>query len=822
MVMQKIHNEKLNSGICGTEKSPRGATKNLILKNEGVYKRQGHTPLITLTNEDLNPLKINGIFDFDYTKDQKSQACKVVHAGDRLYRLNEDFSSPRQIQLGKLELRDEKSKCFINDNQLFIIGGGDILIYDGDRVCSAYKNEGAYVPTTKEGITDQYNGMQGVEKESENLLTPKRKNTFRGSNTKRERDTACRFLLDEKIRYGTKIILEVKIRTNVSDNEPNENTTSYIGIDENGNEVSRIVTLRYERDNISPNDIMLLLEPPRDEAGNEIKIKIGDKTYTYDTLPFGVNISSQNELILSFECNAPIEGKDNITLEYEADIDRSKLISSASVGACANGDGGAQIMLASFGDNKIYYSDEKRGFMYLPLKNQITLGGGEKITAITRLWDNLFGAFKKNSFYRVLLRAEGLELNSSLDSIGAYSNFTSCLCDYDCLVLNERGIFGIDDYKSVSNTQSSLLPRASDISELLNSYTEEERENAFCTYLNGYFYLFIGEDAFVTKTSEKKGKSSNYEYSWCLWKDIGATYACHSHGKLYFGNKMGEIRTFYDGYSDISLAYYKQGEGVLIDNKEEKTHLTLDKTELSSLEYARLYVGKHKRLLSSKATINGDEILLGDDLLLGDGSPKIFVGDSVQLTLDGTSYNGLVTMVDLQAKTVKIDTPTGVFGGQDGGFYLLLDSFDYLLSPEEAGGYTILYANQRQKLIFDSEMLEIRWERPIECQYETDAIYIGKSTLTRLIFELSPKSKGEIQLEIRTKNAIYKKNVNIDGTLDFAHFDFSGLSFETSFEKRVAVPLFIRGADYIKIKISTTGDKDFSLGALNLCLKGEK
>jgi hypothetical protein len=94
--------------------------------------------------------------------------------------------------------------------------------------------------------------------------------------------------------------------------------------------------------------------------------------------------------------------------------------------------------------------------------------------------------------------------------------------------------------------------------------------------------------------------------------------------------------------------------------------------------------------------------------------------------------------------------------------------------------------------------------------------------LTRLIFELSPKSKGEIQLEIRTKNAIYKKNVSIDGTLDFAHFDFSDLSFETSFEKRVAVPLFIRGADYIKIKISTTGDKDFSLGALNLCLKGEK
>ena len=42
MQSQKIHNEKLNSGISSVAGSPRGAIKNLILKNEGSYKRQGH------------------------------------------------------------------------------------------------------------------------------------------------------------------------------------------------------------------------------------------------------------------------------------------------------------------------------------------------------------------------------------------------------------------------------------------------------------------------------------------------------------------------------------------------------------------------------------------------------------------------------------------------------------------------------------------------------------------------------------------------------------------------------------------------------------
>ena len=277
MQSQKIHNEKLNSGISSVAGSPRGAIKNLILKNEGAYKRQGHMPLVTLTDEELSPLKINGIFDFAYLDEEKSQACKIVHAKNRLFRLNEDFSALLEIPLGNFSIRDEKTKGFVNDGKLFIIGGGDILIYDGTKIYSAYKSEGAYIPTTTVGITDQYNGMQGEVKESYNLLTPRRKNTFIGSNARREKGTACKFLLDEKIKYGTKIILEVKIRTSVSESELDEATTSYIGIDKNGNEVSRIVTLRYERENISPDDTMLLIEPPRDEAGNEIKIKIGDK-----------------------------------------------------------------------------------------------------------------------------------------------------------------------------------------------------------------------------------------------------------------------------------------------------------------------------------------------------------------------------------------------------------------------------------------------------------------------------------------------------------------------------------------------------------------
>lgn len=825
MAKIKEQSEKIKSGISSDYGTPRGAIKNLVLGKNGVFKRNGHTPLIRLTDEALSPLRINGIFDFAYHKNGQDIFCRVVHAKNKLFKLNEDFSSPVEIPLeGGIAIKDQKSKGFAFGQSLFIIGAGDILIYDGETIKRAYKSEGSYIPTTTVGITDQLNSMKRQERESGNIFNPRRKNTFLGSTIKREKDLPSIFLLDEKIKYGTKIILEVKIRTITSGEEPSETSTSYIGIDKTGNEVSRVITLRFERDNISANDTMLLLEPPKDEFGEEIKIKIGDKIHSYETMPFGISIKNQNELMLTFECNAPIVGKDNITLEYEADVDYSSQIKLAELGALANGENGAQVMLVCFGDNRVYFTDEQKGFLYLPEKNQISLGArGEKITAITQLWDNLFGAFKKNSFYRIVI-SEKPQLHSSLDSIGAYNSFVCCLCDYDCLVLNERGIFGIDDYKSQSTTQSSLTIRASDIESLLDNYSEDEKQNAHGVYLNGYFYLFIGNDAFVALTKEKKGKSSSYEYSWCLWNDIGARYAYHSGGKLYFGNENGEIRTFDKFYYDLKEVNYKVGEGMLIDNSKDFSHLTLDKSEIDTLEYARVRVGKHKRVLAENVGYKNGSFILADSFNLIDNSPAVFQGDKCQIySQNNLVAEGVVIEASPVEKTIKIDTGATFSENVIYAICLVIDSLDYDILAENSGGYSLTYGGKKQKLLIDDNELKIRWQIPIESQYETDTIFIEKGNIIKkLSLELNPESQGKIDLEIKTRKTSYKGQVISPDTIDFESLSFNNMSFERVFKKRATLPLFIRGTDYIKIKISTKSDKPFSLDALSLCLKGEK
>ena len=819
---EKLYKYKLKSGVKSRGGRLYGATNNLYFKDERANKRQGHAQLIKFSDSDLGPMQINGIFDYSYDRDGVAVVSKIVHAKNELYETTCDFKEPKRLPLdGGITLKDQKSNAFLADGCLFIVGCGDILVYDGVTVKSAYKHPLAYIPTTRVGVRDSLHGFKFEEGESENLFTPRRKNTFIGTSIKRTLNRPSTFLLEGEIDLTKKTVLEVKIRTRTSESEANDTTTDYVGINSEGKEVSTIVTLRYERDFLNEGGHYFLLEPPKNSQGEEIKIKIGEKVYEGIEVPFGVSVSG-NEISLGFEVTSPYLDSDNITLEYETKENKGELLKNAEIGTLTNGFFGGASMLVTFGGAELYYTDEKRGLFYLPRKNRILLGGsGKKITSLVGLWDNLFGAFKEDSFYKIRLSADSYEVSSSSDVVGAYSLFSTTRLDSDCLVLGKRGIFGIDDYKSGVNLEGSLSGRAESVSELLNGYTKEEKRDAHALFFGGNYYLFIGNDVLVSSLEKRSG---SHEYTFTRWTGIGARVAYADGDGIYFGTKSGEIRRFFDIYYDLYEAELsRELLSLALNNEGESTELLISKEEAEPLkdEDGTLVaeLGMHMRLASSSAYKKGELLYLGDDIFLG-GALDIFEGDLVSI-FDKNSkeiYKGEIEFVDPVSKTIKIDSPFLLNDGEIYTVYKHADKCEYELYCE-GEGYFLMRGGKREK-IFDVSSLILKSKRPILCEYISEPFSIKepneRANIVGAYLHVSDKTSGALSFELETRGSLLKRNILIGAPLNFDKLSFDGICLDFPFDKIIPTCFFVRNPDFVSVKISTKTTEPLSISEITL------
>ena len=818
---EKLYKYKINGGISMEGKRPVGPTSNLILKDGGVFKRHGHKMLLKIRDTSLAPMRINGIFDYSYVKNGRAVLAKIVHARDALFEADRDFKELRRLSLEPgILIKDQKSSAFLFGGKLFIIGCGDILVYDGGVVRRAYKHDLAYVPTTRVGVCDSLHGFKFNEGESENLLTPRRKNTFVGTSIKRTQNRASTFLLEGDIDLTKKTVLEVQIRTRTSETEPNEITTDYIGIDSEGNEVSTIVTLRYERDFLNEGGHYFMLEPPKNSRGEEIKIKIGERVYEGIEVPFGVSVSG-NEITLGFEVTSPFSGGDNISFEYETKTDTGGLLKNAEIAALASGYSGAEIMLLSFGGADAYYTDEKKGFFYLPRKNKISLGTeGEKITSFVGLWDGLFGVFKENSFYKIRLTKDSYEVYSSSDVVGAYSPYSTTRLDTDCLAFGKRGIFGLNDYKSDENQVGTLSERSRKISELFNSYTEEERKNAHALFFGGTYYLFIGDDVFLTDL-EKRGGS---EYVFTRWTGCGGRVAYADGEGIYFGTENGEIRRFFDGYYDLYSSELSRDQlSLIVNNEGESTLLLIDEGEATLLGEMEIplvaELGAHMRRLTGTAYKNGNALCL-ENGLFKDGALDVFEGETISVFLEnGTEiYNGEIISLDPVSKTVEIEDPFALSEGAKYTVYKHVDLCEYELLKKD-GGYLLMRGGKSAK-ISDISALVLKSRRPILCELCTETLCLRepneRANIVGAYLHVSDDSCGEVSVELQTRGAALKKKINIGSPVNFDRLDFEGLSFDFPFDKIVPILLFARNPDCLSLKIASKTDAPFSISEITL------
>lgn len=112
---------------------------------------------------------VNGLFSAVI----KQKTHFIVHGGTNIYEWFDgpDAGEPKVLKDG---VTNAKSVAITMQEKLWILTGGEYLVYDGETVKSV--SEDAYVPTTTLGADPS--GAGGSIFESPNLIQPKRKNEF--------------------------------------------------------------------------------------------------------------------------------------------------------------------------------------------------------------------------------------------------------------------------------------------------------------------------------------------------------------------------------------------------------------------------------------------------------------------------------------------------------------------------------------------------------------------------------------------------------------------------------------------------------------------
>src|SRR5699024_279106 len=129
----------------------------------------------------------------------------LVHGGTKLYKWTDD--SIAQLKTG---LTNAKGTAFTLDGKIYILTGGEYLVYDGETVKDV--SEVAYVPTTS--IANEPGGG-GKAFDEVNLLTPKRKNEFAGDGSSKvfqldttDVDSIVEVKIDDEVQESSKYTLD--------------------------------------------------------------------------------------------------------------------------------------------------------------------------------------------------------------------------------------------------------------------------------------------------------------------------------------------------------------------------------------------------------------------------------------------------------------------------------------------------------------------------------------------------------------------------------------------------------------------------------------
>lgn len=801
--------------------------KNMICKGGTNHKRNGFEEIASFYGEDGEPLAINGIFPYI----SEGEEYKIVHAGASLYKCS-DFSTRELISLDGVELGSEKSQGYLNKDNLYIIAGDRLLVYDGEKVATLFDSENAYVPTTSIGITDTAHGSLIEPFEGVNLFSTKRINKLTGKKNGEIKkndadaeqftiaDSEGVFYLDGEIDTTKPVKITAEFLIKNTEDEAALQLYAMTKINESahsGTTVCKITTVfDFEPGEMSKQGVSTYVK-----HGEVFSPDYFEEIYTNAIIYVSARVENRDGRgVVTFTpaLPSPVLGEDNITVEYY-----TKKVEPKIKAACECSVNTYSKMLAiATDDDIVYYSSPSEGYSYFPDNNYL-----KAINDVSSLiaGGNFLGVASKNELaiisFSIDSSGEKIVCVPSLvkkhRDVGCINAYSQAYVEGDTLFLSSKGVYGA--------SLSDVFMRSSNINKELTALGEEKLKNAVALEHDGRYYLFVDGIVYIAdaryKTYESNRLDVSYEYEWWRWENCPCRVAINHNGKLLLGREDGRIMATHEGYSDITYYELSSSEAQtngnsFVFNEEieigESDRIKIEGAKSSVMALEQIYLFKNTDELQITLDV-GDFLALLQRGVIAIDKRLVFYSDEKQFSFTVASYNleeGKIIGKNYEGELfhqgiMVYEEPYELFSflKNDEGDYILLNSYGEAVSFIE----------------YDNISVAIVKKVPVECEIHTAlfnfAADMKKKTIHKIAFVLGTKTAGKIQVgyETERKNRLMGQ---VSDALDFSSLDFDNFTFDSTFLRSFDKRVHERNVQFIRLKLLSFEDADFSIESLSV------
>lgn len=842
LTLNDIKGVDLSSAPLRVKQTRASYMKNMICKGGENHKRNGFEQVASFYDEEGKPLRINGIFPYK----SEGEECKIVHAGASLYKCSSDFLIREQISLDGVELGSEKSQGYLNKDDLYIIAGDRLLVYDGEKVGALFDSENAYVPTTSIGITDDAHGSLMQPFEGVNLFSTKRINklsgakrgTIKASSTDESQSvftlegSAGTFILDGEIDLTKKVVIKTEVFIDGKLNKYSDN------------EAALPVVANYHSETYQKTDIKVstIFTFPVGTVSTKGISSFMDGTIKIEIDGFAEVSGHEGSFVGDFECKianvdgrgvvtftpalpSPVLGEDNITVEYytKQEAPRIKAACECSVNTYS------KMLEIAADDDIVYYSSPSEGYSYFPDNNYI------------KALDNVSTLFAGGDFLAICSQAESAIVSFSVDSsgerivcvpslvskradVGCLAPLSSAYVEGDTLFLSDKGIYGA--------SIGGIHMRSSNINKELLSFGKDKLRDAVSIECDGRYYLFVDGIVYIAdaryKTYESNRLDVSYEYEWWRWENCHCRVATVHMGKILLGREDGRILMLGEGYSDISY-YVLNSSEVLTDGHgfTFNDELGVNADDLVKIEnaYKLLTGGEYVQISDSIAQIRFDD----EELLRILSREILFVGQNVRIYIKATRemVDTTINAIDLMFRgAIEFSYSPASYGEPvtNTGAIIFAMCESELFTPqlvedteEDIGDFVLVdsYGEEASFVELDNMRVTLIKKEPVECELHSAVLNLGtdikKKTLHKLVLVPGVDTLGEVEIGYETdrKNSAKKQAVTTE--LDFSAVDFNSFTFDSLFYRSFERRLHERNVQFVKFKFKSLGKGDFSI-----------
>ncbi|MBQ9744730.1 MAG: hypothetical protein IJW19_06355 [Clostridia bacterium] len=731
----------LSSSPVNVSKNRASYMKNMISEGGTNHKRHGFTAVAQYLDINDMPLRINGMHIYGDKL--------IIHAGNAFYIDGERIPSDRNI-------RDSKSQSFYINGKLFIVGCGDILVYDGDRI----KGIEPYIPLVMTSADYRFNSTKTIE--AVNMLTPER--TAKYDGTVYSDDAVGIFNFDPSTDFTSDVIINVKISASTNIILLKEGGIANPETD--GRWLSDIdVSFRITPDIVEANSVDGAVKAFSIEADLLVDGKI---PYIYDEKGMDIDTMCRRiELSVIFDCSkfqfsfnpTPTEeGYLNIELHYNGKTNNAQKIAGCTFGTLVGDDNNTTRLIVSGHKeypNMCYISDSfhMEGCAYFPDINYIAVGDSKPVTAFARLSDSSLAIFKQKEFFRyelaffadpetfvTKLQTTGFK---GADTVGCINPYVAVNVNSDSLVFTGENICAVADSSTNSSIVKYLKVRSSRVEKSFRKYTKDQLKIANACEFNGRYYLFIAGDVYIGDTRYKSyidnKLDGSFEYEWWVWDRVNARCAINYENRLYIGTETGQILHENDEYRDIDIVKITRQGDVLYEPD------------------------------NGSFTINGE----------------ISIGENTRVRIN--------------------DEETEYYLDFEKGKYFIKDAEGNIIKPDIPDGTEPTLA------IFNTNN--------VCAVYHTPMLNMGTTVQTKTLYKIAITAGisdlGHIKVGYET-NKSDMLTMHGESGFDFNKLNFNLFTLDMNFAKTYAIRVYERNFNYIMIRLESDENKDMSVEGISL------